>query len=76
MYWGAAITTANYLRNRCPSRSHGGSTPLELWFDRKPGLKHLRVFGAKAFVLRKETGRQKLDERTIEGRLVGYSETA
>ncbi|CAD6236968.1 GSCOCG00012493001-RA-CDS [Cotesia congregata] len=76
MYWGAAITTANYLRNRCPSRSHGGSTPFELWFGRKPELKHLRVFGAKVLVLRKEIGRQKLEERSIEGRLVGYYETA
>ena len=76
MYWGAAIHTENYLRNRWPSRSHGGVTPYELWNGTIPNLKHLRVFGVKAFVLKKGPGRRKLDEKSIEGRLVGYSETA
>ena len=34
------------------------------------------MFGAKAFVLKKGPGRRKLDEKSIEGRLVGYSEAA
>ena len=34
------------------------------------------MFGAKAYVLKKGPGRRKLDEKSIEGRLVGYSETA
>ena len=33
------------------------------------------MFGAKAFVLKKGPGRRKLDEKSIEGRLVRYSET-
>lgn len=76
MYWAEAVNTANYLRNRCPSRSHGGKTPYELWYGSKPNLKHLRVFGAKVFVLEKGPNRGKLDDRSVEGKLVGYSETA
>lgn len=76
MYWGEAINTANYLRNRCPSRSHEGMTPFELWFGKVPNLKHLKLFGAKAFVLDKTPGRRKLDDKSIEGKFVGYSLTA
>lgn len=75
-YWGEAINTANYLRNRCPSRNHDNNTPYELWYGRQPNLEHLRVFGSKTFILRKGPGRQKLDERSIEGKFVGYSSTA
>ncbi len=76
MYWGEAILTANYLRNRSPSRSHQGMTPYELWIGTRPLLRHLRVFGSKAFVLDEGSGRRKLDEKGIEGTLVGYSRTA
>lgn len=76
MYWGEAINTANYLRNRCPSRSHDGKTPYELWHGKLPDLSHLRVLGARAFILKKGPGQNKLDEKSVEGRFVGYSETA
>jgi len=75
-YWAEAVNIASYLRNRCPSRSHGGKTPYELWHGSKPNLKHIRVFGVKVFVLEKGPNRGKLDDKSVEGKLVGYSETA
>lgn len=76
IYWAETINTACYLRNRCPSSSHEGVTPHEIWHGRKPNLKHLRVFGAKAFILDKGPGRSKFDDRAIEGKLVGYADSA
>ena len=44
-----ALDTANYLRNRKPSRSTNIVTPIEKCFRHTPNVKHLRVFGSAAF---------------------------
>lgn len=41
--------TANYTRNRVPSRVHG-KTPHEMFHGEKPNLSNLRVFGARAYI--------------------------
>ena len=75
-FWAEAISTANYLRNRCPSNSINGKTPFELWFGRVPILNHLRSFGCKAIALNKSQTKGKFDARGRECVLIGYSETA
>ena len=75
-FWAEATATANYIRNRCPSRSIEGKTPFEKWYGKIPNIKHLKIFGAKAFVLDKRPGKGKFDERSLEGRFVGYSDKA
>lgn len=73
-FWGEAINTANYIRNRCPSSSLNGKTPFEKWNGRIPNVKHLREFGCKTFVLIRGGNRDKFQPRSKEGILVGYSE--
>ena len=48
---GAAILTANYLRNRSPCKKINFKTSFELIFKKLPSLKHLKVFGCKAYPL-------------------------
>jgi transposase InsO family protein len=43
-YWGEAILTANYLRNRAPVKHHS-LTPFEAFYGTKPDISHVRVFG-------------------------------
>lgn len=75
-FWAEAVHAANYLRNRCASRSLEGRTPYEKWIGKTPDLRHLRVIGTKAFVLDKTPAKGKFDARAKEGVLVGYSEVS
>lgn len=73
-FWAEAICCANYIRNRCPSRSLEGKTPFELWKRKLPNMKHFQIFGSKAFVLNKEINQDKFGSRSKEGVFVGYSD--
>jgi len=70
--WSEAASTACYLRNRSPA-SGKAKTPWELFFDAKPRVQDLRVFGSKAFVHIPKEKRNKLDPRSETGIMVGYS---
>ncbi|KFD60118.1 hypothetical protein M514_27699 [Trichuris suis] len=41
--WVELICTAAYIRNRVTNRHNEVKTPYELWFNRKPSLRHLRT---------------------------------
>lgn len=72
-FWGEAVMTAVYLRNRSPSSALQNITPFEAWTGEKPSLGHLKVFGCKAFVHIPDQLRAKLEIKAIECIMVGYS---
>lgn len=50
-FWGDAVCTYQYLRNRMPtSVLPSGTTPFEAYRHQKPDLSHLRVWGCQCFV--------------------------
>ena len=50
-FWGEAIWTANYLRNRAPTRGLKKIiTPYEAYFGKKPNVENLRVWGCRCAV--------------------------
>ena len=51
-----------------------GSTPLELWFQRKPNLKDLHVFGEEVFVHIPKEKRKALDTKARKGYFIGYGD--
>ena len=60
-FWGDAVPTVQYIRNRAPSSSlPDGRTPFETFHGRKPDLSHLRVWGCQCFApeLRSKGGPQ------------------
>jgi len=71
-FWGEAVKTAVYLLNCAPTKSLSDQTPFEAWFGRKPGVKHLRTFGCKAYVKRVGPGISKLSDRSVLGVFLGY----
>lgn len=75
-FWAEAILSANYIRNRCITKSLDSGTPFKKWTGRHPNVAYLRTFGCKAFILNKFPGKEKFDARGSEGIFVGYSETS
>jgi len=72
-FWAEAVSTAAYILNRIPSKSIGNSTPDEKYYNHKPLVSHLRVFGCRCYVhIPKET-RQKLDDKSRKCVFIGYS---
>uniref|UniRef100_A0A1X7UES6 Reverse transcriptase Ty1/copia-type domain-containing protein n=1 Tax=Amphimedon queenslandica TaxID=400682 RepID=A0A1X7UES6_AMPQE len=47
--WAEAISTAVYIRNRCPTKVLPDKTPFEALTGVKPGVGHLKVFGCTAY---------------------------
>nr|GEU99602.1 zinc finger, CCHC-type [Tanacetum cinerariifolium] len=61
-----AIRHAVYVLNRVPTKALEDSTPYEVLKDRKPNMRHLRVFGCKAYAKVTKPHLKKLDDRSRE----------
>ncbi|CAL9018516.1 unnamed protein product [Prunus brigantina] len=44
-----AINISVYILNRCPTKALSKKTPFEAYSGRKPGVKHLKVFGSPCY---------------------------
>ena len=51
-FWAEAASTAVYLHNRSPTSSLQNKTPYECWYNEKPDVSNLRVFGCIAYYLK------------------------
>ena len=72
-FWAEAIATASYIRNRVMTSSLGSKSPFEMWYEKKPNLKNMRVFGCVAHALLDDSQRKKLDPKTTRMLFMGYS---
>ncbi|UYV80580.1 hypothetical protein LAZ67_19000797 [Cordylochernes scorpioides] len=70
--WAEAVNTATYVLKRTGQTQIEGKTPYELWFDKKPAVDHLQIFGTECFVHVPDEKRRKLDAKSEKGILVGY----
>ena len=72
-FWGEAIRTAAYIRNRVLSKAIQ-NTPYFLWHRRHPNLSFIRVFGCVCFAHIPKNYRGKLDAKGKRCILLGYNE--
>lgn len=72
--WAEAINTANYVKNRSPTKAVKHMTPEEAWTGKKPNISHLKIFGCKAMVHIPKSKRSKFDAKSEEKFFVGYGE--
>jgi hypothetical protein len=73
-FWPEAINWATYVLNRSPTLSVKDITPEEAWSDKKPSVKHFRVFGCIAHVHIPDVHRKKLDNKSMKCVHLGVSE--
>jgi hypothetical protein len=73
-FWGEAVNTVVYIKNRCPTKVLDSKTPQEAWSGRKPNVSHLRVFGCKAFACDPNEKRTKLESKSMPSVFLGYYE--
>ena len=72
LFWGELMHTAVYLSNRTPHAVLHNGTPYKALYGKHAHIGHFGVVGARAFV-HDETHTKKLESRSWERRLVGYS---
>ncbi|WVZ63282.1 hypothetical protein U9M48_012924 [Paspalum notatum var. saurae] len=70
-FWAEAVNTACYIANRIFLRAFLGKTSYELRFGKQPGVKHLRAFGCRCFVLKKAGHLDKFESRCLDGIFLG-----
>ena len=70
-YWSDAILCATHLINRLPSVVLKNKSPLEVLYQQKTNLDHLRVFGCVCFVHIKR--KDKFDYMSTKTIFLGYS---
>jgi IS30 family transposase len=73
-FWGEAMNTAVYIKNRCPTKALDSKTLQEAWSGRKPDVSHLRIFGCKAFAHVPDKKRTKLESKSMPCVFLRYSE--
>ncbi len=75
-FWAEAMDTANYLRNRLPTKSWRLELiPEESWIGEKQDISHLKVFGSLVSVVIPKEKRQKSDiYKNWRGIFIGYSQ--
>jgi len=71
-FWAEALMTATYIRNRCINSFLGNITPFEALNNKKPSVKHFRVFGCTAYAHIPRDERSKLNKKARLCKLVGY----
>lgn len=74
-YWPEVIKAAAYLKNRTLANTELRKTPYEIFFNRKPPVNELKLYGSRVYVRIPEGKRRsKWDKKAEFGILLGYSE--
>ncbi|MCO5596415.1 hypothetical protein L7F22_050477 [Adiantum nelumboides] len=71
--WMEAVACAAHVLNKCLTLTLKTITPYEAWYDRKPSISYLRVFGCLAYAHIPQHLRGKLDDKAVKCIFLGYS---
>lgn len=68
-FWAEAVNTAVYVLNCSGPSPVANKAPFELFFNKKPSIEHLRVFGSEVFV---HVPKEKRRKCIFKGIFIGY----
>ena len=71
--WVEPCNTAVYVKNLCPHRVLGMSTPEEAFSGKKPDISHLKIFGSPVYIHVMKDARKKLEPTAEVGIFLGYT---
>ena len=75
-FWPEVIQAAPYLKNRTLANTLEKKTPYEIFFNEKPNVKYLKIYGSRVFVrVPEQLRKSKWDDKARLGILLGYTET-
>lgn len=74
-FQGEAVAIAAYLLNKCPNKRLKEKVPKQYWYERKPLVSHLKVFGSLCYKHIPDAKRKKLHHKSEPMILVGYHPT-
>lgn len=74
-FWGEAIRTVAYIMNRAITADVSDTTPAEIWYQKKPDVSNLRIFGTVVYSHVEKQFRDKFDCKTEKCVMVGYAPT-
>ena len=64
MFWSEAVITVDYLINGSPTSLLKDKVPAEIWYEQRPNLEKLKVFGCAPYLhLSKNINRGKFDSQ-------------
>ena len=72
--WVEVCNTVVYVKNRCPHRVLGMSTPEEAFTGKKLDISHLKIFGSSSYIHVTKDARKKLEPTVEVGIFLGYTE--
>ena len=72
-YWAEAVSAANFVHNRLPSRTIQ-ATPYQMWDGKKPSACVFQIFGTPAYVHIPKEKPHKLESKAKLMMFVGYDE--
>jgi hypothetical protein len=70
-FWPEAHQYSNHARNRSPTKAIPLSTPYEVFYNKKPDVSTLRVFGSRCHIPKEK--RTKLEEHSLDGIFCGFA---
>ena len=75
-FWNEAVRVAAYILNRSPSAGNSGDeVPARIWYDKKPNISNMRVYGSMAYAHVPKEMRKMFDFKAEECIMIGYSTT-
>lgn len=74
-YWSEAVLSAIYIINRSPTAALEDVVPAELWYNKRPDVRKLKVFGCTAYMhIPRELNPRKFDSRSKKCIMMGYTD--